>query len=109
MWDHTTASDGSFDQGVKLFVSSDGQLEMSGCDSLDLQVFRSVACEFENLSSEVLKDSSAVDSGSSTNSAVGADSALQESVDSADWELYDKAKLGTILYLWKTPHLSPKV
>lgn len=59
--DDTTASDGSLDESVELFVSSDGQLEMSWCDSLDLQVLGCVTSQLEDLSSEVLKDGSAVD------------------------------------------------
>ena len=97
--DDTSASDGSLDESVKLFVSSDGQLEMSWCDSLDLQVLGSVSSELQHLSSEVLEDGSAVDSRSGSNSGVSAHSALQESMDSADWELYSKQ---LILNLSKT-------
>jgi len=86
---HTTACNRGLDQGVELLVSSDGELQMSWCNSLDLQVLGSVSSELQHLSSEVLEDSSAVDSRSGSNSGVGADSALEESVDSADWELYN--------------------
>lgn len=87
VWDDTTTSNGCFDQSVELFVSSDGKLEMSWCNSLDLEIFGSVTSKLKNLSSEVLKDGSTVDCWCSTNSAVGTDSALQESVDSSNREL----------------------
>lgn len=87
--DDTTAGNGSLDQGVQLLVSSDGELQMSRGDSLDLQVLGSVTCKLEDLSSEVLKDGSTVDSGCGSNSAVSTDSALEESVDSSNWELYN--------------------
>lgn len=87
MWDDTTTSDGSLDQSVKLFVASDSQLEMSWCDSLHFKILGGVASKLKDLSREVLEDSSAVNCGSSTNSGVGADSALQESMNSTDWEL----------------------
>jgi len=74
--DHTTSGDGSLDEGVELLVSSDGQLQMSGRDSLDLQVLGGVTCEFEDLSGEVFENGSAVHSRSSSDSAVGTDSAL---------------------------------
>lgn len=61
VWDDTTAGNSSLDQGVEFFVSSDGELQMSWCDSLHLQVLGSVTCELKNLSSEVLKDGSTVD------------------------------------------------
>ena len=61
MWDDTTASDGCLDQSVEFLVTSDGQLKMSWSNSLDFQIFRSVTCEFQDLSGEVLEDSSTVD------------------------------------------------
>ena len=61
VWDDTTTSDSGLDQSVKLLVTSDGKLEMSWCDSLDFKVLGCVACEFEDLSGQVLKDGSAVD------------------------------------------------
>lgn len=85
--DDTTAGDGGLDERVELLVTADGEQEMSRRDSLDLKILGSVTSELQNLSSQVLKDSGRVDGGSGTNSTVGADSALQESVDSSDGEL----------------------
>jgi len=87
--DHSTTCDGCLDQGVELFVSSDGELQVSWCNSLDLQVFGSVAGKLQHFSSEVLEDSSAINCGGGSNSAVGAYSALEESMDSSDWELFN--------------------
>ena len=47
---HTTARDSCLDESVELLVSSDGKLEMSRGDSLNLQVLRSVSGELQNLS-----------------------------------------------------------
>ena len=88
MWNDTTTSNGSFDQSVKFFISSDSQLEMSWSDSLHFKILRSVSCEFENFGCQILKDSSAVNCGGSTNSRVSTYSALQESMNSTDWELF---------------------
>lgn len=85
--DDTTAGDGSLDQGVKLFVASDGEQQVSGGDSLHLQILRGVAGELEDLGREVLQDGSAVHGGSSSDSAVGTHSRFQESMDSSDGEL----------------------
>ena len=60
--DHTTASDGGLDQGIKLLVTSDCELKMSGSNSFHLKVLASVSGQLENLSSQVLEDSSSVDS-----------------------------------------------
>ena len=74
--DHTTTSDGRLDEGVKLFVSADSELQVAGSYSLDLKVLAGVTCQLENLSSEVLKDSSRVDSGGSTDTGASVDSGL---------------------------------
>ena len=85
--DDTTAGDGGLDERVELLITADGKEQVSRGDSLDLKILRGVTSELQNLSGQVLKDSGRVDGGSGTNSTVGADSALQESVDSSDGEL----------------------
>ena len=87
MRDDSSSSNGGLDQSVELLISSDSELEMSGSNSLNLKVLRSVTGELKNLSGEVLKDGSTVDSGSGSDSAVGTDSSLQKSVDSSNGEL----------------------
>jgi hypothetical protein len=87
MRDNTTSSNSGLDESVELFVTSDSEQQVSRCDSLNLKIFRGISSELKNLSSEVLKDSSAVDGRSSSYSRVGTDSALKESVDSSDGEL----------------------
>ena len=85
--DHTSSGNGGLDQGVKFFVSANGQLQVTWSDSLHLKVLGGVTCEFEHLGGEVLKDSCSVNGRRGTNTAVGAHSALQESVDSSNGEL----------------------
>lgn len=89
VWDDTTAGNCGFDESIELLVTSDGKLQMSWGDSLNLKVLRGVTGKLENLSGQVLEDGCAVNSGSGSNSAVGTDSTLKESVDSTNWELYD--------------------
>ena len=90
MRDHTTTSDGGLDQSVELFVTADSKLQVTGSYSLHLEILASVSSELQNLSGQVLEDSSSVDGAGSTDAAVRADSALQESVDSSDRELRTK-------------------
>ena len=85
--DHTTTSNGGLDQGVEFFIPTDCQLQVAGGDALNLQVFACIASELENLGREVLKDRSGVNSGSCSDTAVRANSALQESMNSSDREL----------------------
>lgn len=85
--DNTTSSNGSLDESVELLVTSDGEQQVSGSDSLNLKILWGVSCKLKYLSSKVFKDSSTVDSWGGTYSRVGADSAFKESVDSTDGEL----------------------
>lgn len=55
---HTSTSDGRFNEGIKFLVSADCQLKVAGSNALDLEVLACVSCQFEDLSGEVLKDSS---------------------------------------------------
>jgi len=42
VWQNTTVGDGRADEGVKLLVTSDGELEMSGSNALHLEVLGGV-------------------------------------------------------------------
>lgn len=85
--DHTTASNSSLDESVELLITSDSELEVSRCNSLHLEILASVSGELEDLSSQVLEDSSSINGRSCSNSAVSANSTLQESVNSSNGEL----------------------
>jgi hypothetical protein len=85
--DNTTTSNGRLDERVELFVTADCQLQVAGSDALNLKVLACVASQLQHLSGEVLEDRSGVDRRSRADAAVGADSALEESVDSSDGEL----------------------
>ena len=79
--DDSTASNGGLDQSVQLLVSPDGELEMSGGDSLHLQVLTGVAGQLEDLSSEVLQDGRAVDGSGGSNTARAEGPGLEVTVD----------------------------
>ena len=88
MGDNTTTGNGGLDQGVELLISADRQLQVARSDTFDLEVFACVACKFEHLSGQVLKNSGGVHSRSGTDTAVAADTSLEEPVDAADGELH---------------------
>ena len=58
--DDTTTCNGGLDEGVELLVSSDGELQMSGCNSLHLKVLAGVSCKLENLGCQVFEDGCSV-------------------------------------------------
>ena len=47
--DNTAAGDGGLDEGVQLFVTANGKLQVPGGDSLHLQVLGGIASQLENL------------------------------------------------------------
>ena len=61
VWDDTTTSDSGLDESVELLVTSDSQEQVSGSDSLHLEILRGVSCQLKDFGGEVLKDSSGVD------------------------------------------------
>ena len=87
VWKNSTGSDGGIlHKSSELLVVSDGELNVSWDDSALLVVLGSISCKFENLSGEVLKDSSKINWGTSSDS-LGVSSLLEESGDSSNWEL----------------------
>ena len=61
--DDSSSSDGSLDEHVELLVTSDGQLQVSGSDSPDLEVLGSVSGQLEHLGGQVFQNSGTVDGG----------------------------------------------
>ena len=88
---NTSFSNGSVvKKFVEFLVVSDGQKNVSGNNSGLLVVLGGISGKFEDLSSEVLKNSSQIDWGSSSNS-FGVVSMSQESSNSSDGELESRS------------------
>lgn len=83
----TSLGDGdSREKLVQLLVVADGQLKVAWVDPLLLVVPSSVAGQLQDLSSEVLHDSSQIDWSASTNT-LGVVASLEKTVDTAHREL----------------------
>ena len=84
--EHTALGDGHVaEQLVELFVVSDGELQVSGHDSLLAVVSGSVAGQLEDLGAQVLEHSGQVHGGTTADS-VGEPTESQVSANSADGE-----------------------
>jgi hypothetical protein len=82
----TTLGDGDVSEKlVQFLVVPDGELEMTGDDTGLLVVTGSVTGQLENLSREVLKDSSEVD-GSTGTDTLGVVALAEKTVDTTDGE-----------------------
>ena len=85
--EHTTLGDGDAGQElVQLLVIPDGELEMPGDDPGLLVVTGSIAGQLEDLSCEVLHDSSQVDGGAGADT-LSIVSLAEETVDTSHREL----------------------
>ena len=90
--DDSSSGDGGLDEGVELLVSADGELQVTGRDTLDLKILARVSGELEDLGGEVLEDGGGVDGGGGSDALASLDGSLQETVDTTDGEL--KSGLG---------------
>ena len=54
MRDHTTTGNGGLDEGVEFFVTTNGKLQVTRCDTLDLEILTSVSGQLQNFCCEVL-------------------------------------------------------
>jgi hypothetical protein len=85
--DNSSSGNSSLDESIKLLISADGELQMPGRNTLDLQVLARVSGELKNLSGQVLEDGGGVDRGGRSNALLRLDGTLQEPVDPTDGEL----------------------
>jgi hypothetical protein len=69
-----------------LLIVTDGELQVTGDNTLLLVITGGVASEFENLGSEVLEDGGEVD-GCTCTDTLGVVALLEETVDTTDGEL----------------------
>ena len=84
--DTSFGNGGVVEELVEFLVVSDGQKNVSGDDSGLLVVLGGVSGELEDLSSEVLKNCSKIDGGTSSDS-LGVVGVSEESSNSSDGEL----------------------
>ena len=61
MRQNTSKSDSGANECVEFLVASDGKLKMARCNTLDLEIFGGVSCEFENFSGQIFEDGGEVD------------------------------------------------
>lgn len=87
MGQDTTKGDSGTDQGIQLFVTADGELEMAGSDALDLEILGSVSCKFEDFGGQVLEDGGDIDSSFGTNPHLVLGVGLEETLDTTAREL----------------------
>lgn len=58
---NTTISDSGANQSVEFLVTTDGELQVTRCDTLDFEILGGVACQFEDFGSEVFENGCDID------------------------------------------------
>lgn len=89
--DDTTSSDSSLNEGIEFFISADSELDVTGLDTLDLEVLGGVSGQLEEFGTQVLEDSSTVDSGGGSDALLVVHTLLEETVDTTNGELKTSA------------------
>ena len=88
--DDTSSSNGGLDQGVKLLVSADGELQMARGDALHLEILGGIACKLKHLGGQVLEDGGAVHSCGGSNTTAIQGLLLQDAVHTTNRELQQR-------------------
>lgn len=66
MRQNTSEGDSGTNQGVQLFITANGKLEVARSDTLDFEILSSVTGKLQDFGSEVFKDGCDVDSSLET-------------------------------------------
>lgn len=97
VWQNTTEGDRGVDESIKLLVASDGELQVPGCNALDLEILGSVACQFENFGGQVFQDCCDVDGSFGADAHLVLGSRLEETLDTSAGELVEEELLASLL------------
>lgn len=87
MRNDSSSSNGGLDECIQLLVTTDGELQMAGSDTLHLQILGGVASQLEDLSGQIFEDGSRVDGGSGSNTSMRGGAVFQMPVDTSHGEL----------------------
>lgn len=85
--DNTTACNGGLDESIQLLVSSNGELKMPGCDTLDLEILAGISSELQDFGSKIFENSGSVDSSRGSHTLTVLNRGFQETMDTTDGKL----------------------
>lgn len=84
---NTTKGDRGVNESIKLLVTSDGELQVSGCNALDLEILGGVACQFENFGGQVFQHCCDVDGSFGADAHLVLSLRLEETLDTTAGKL----------------------
>lgn len=71
MRENAAKGNGRTDEGVELFVTADGELQMAGRDAFHFEIFGCVPGQFEHFGCKVFENGGHVDGGLKNRSELG--------------------------------------
>ncbi len=95
-----TSSNCCFNENIKLFISSDCQLQVARSYSSHFEILRSIAGKLQHFSCQIFQNCSRVYSSCCTNTVSCTDAPFQKSVNSAYWKLLQKEKVLDTLFFF---------
>lgn len=97
MRDDTTTSNGTFDEGVQLLISTYSKLQMPRRYPLHLKIFARVPSQFQNFCCQILQNGCQVHCCSCPHSSIGLNPLFQLSMDTSHRKLQPPMQLYTII------------
>jgi hypothetical protein len=94
VWNHTSLRDRCVDNFAELLIPANSEEKVAGLQAagVGVQLLSSVACELEELSSQVLQESGAVNGSGATTALLAEKAVLETHVNATDWKV--KASTG---------------
>jgi hypothetical protein len=84
---NTTKGNRGVNKSIKLLVTSDSELQVSGCNALDLEILGGIACQFENFGGQVFQHCCDVDGSFGADAHLVLGLRLEETLDTTAGEL----------------------
>ena len=91
--DDTSTGNGGLDQSIQFFITSNGKLQVTRRDTLDLKILAGVSGQLQNFGGKVFQNGRGVNGSGSSYSVSLVNRVLQETMDTTNREL--KTGLGT--------------
>lgn len=88
VWDDSSTGNCSLDESIKFLISTNGELQVTGRDTLHFKIFASVTGQLKNLGSKVLQNSRSVHGCGGTDTLALLNGSFQETVHTTNWELF---------------------
>lgn len=96
---HTASSDGSLDQWVQLFVTTDSKLKMPRCNTFDFEVLGRITSQFKNFCCQIFQNSCRVYRSLGSYTCIVSAPFLQITMNTTNGELHRRKTFNDVVCL----------